>query len=313
MKLLYKSIDSVSTEEIRKFLNKNLEYDNFKRNSFEHILTNHLDFKNEDDRIAMTGKRIAGLILSAIDGSKGYIKMLCVDGKYRRKGIAALLLKTVEDAFKKKGVKEILVAYAPGSYFYSGVDPRYTEAYMLLKSSGYEREGETLELEVDLKNSLIFDTAKEKILLKDGYKFSRAKKDDFCELTELVEKNYGKIWKIELSNAMKIDPPDVEICRKENKIIGFSAFDTTRLECFGPIGVMEEFRSGKGIGRILLLRALRDMNKKGYSKGIIPINSGTLILFYGRMCGARIARIQWPMKKTLTQKCGGLSGITNNL
>jgi len=103
VKLLYKSIDSVSTEEIRKFLNKNLEYDNFKRNSFEHILTNHLDFKNEDDRIAMTGKRIAGLILSAIDGSKGYIKMLCVDGKYRRKGIAALLLKLWKMLLRKKG------------------------------------------------------------------------------------------------------------------------------------------------------------------------------------------------------------------
>ncbi len=54
---------------------------------------------------------------------------------------------------------------------------------------------------------------------------------------------------------------------------------------FGPMGVARSLR-GKHIGKVLLLRALRSLQERGFRRAVIPAVGP--VKFYERWCGARI-------------------------
>ncbi len=79
---------------------------------------------------------------------------------------------------------------------------------------------------------------------------------------------FSAYWADEVMNAFAHQPPTCFVATKEKKIIGFAAYECTRRNYFGPTGVLSEYR-GKGIGKILLLAALRAMFDYGYTYAII--------------------------------------------
>jgi len=89
-------------------------------------------------------------------------------------------------------------------------------------------------------------------------------------VVEWVEKNFGKLWASECDVAFSKTPIScfVAYLKDTKEIVGFSCYDTTARGFFGPTGVIEKYR-GKGIGKALLIYALKDMLNVGYAYAII--------------------------------------------
>ena len=54
--------------------------------------------------VALTGSEVIGVVLGTHDGRKGWINRLAVDPRFQKKGIARILVKQVEEKFKKIGI-----------------------------------------------------------------------------------------------------------------------------------------------------------------------------------------------------------------
>lgn len=79
---------------------------------------------------------------------------------------------------------------------------------------------------------------------------------------------FSAYWADEVMNAFAHQPPTCFIASFERRIVGFAAYECTRRDFFGPTAVHADWR-GKGIGRALLLAALRGMLEYGYAYAII--------------------------------------------
>jgi GNAT superfamily N-acetyltransferase len=63
-------------------------------------------------------------------------------------------------------------------------------------------------------------------------------------------------------------PPTVCVAERGGRTIGFAAYNATRPDYFGPMGVEESERKA-GIGRVLLLQCLHALAGEGYAYAII--------------------------------------------
>lgn len=90
-------------------------------------------------------------------------------------------------------------------------------------------------------------------------------------------------WVSEADVAFAHIPVGIFLATKNDEIVGFACYDTTRLGFFGPTGVDEAGR-GKGTGTALLLACLHDMWARGY--GYAVIGGAGPIDFYTKIVGA---------------------------
>src|SRR3954466_6626402 len=84
------------------------------------------------------------------------------------------------------------------------------------------------------------------------------------ELTRAREfaQNWAITWADEVTVAFSRHPVSVFIAVFEGEIAGFCAYECTRRNYLGPMGVCENLRV-KGIGRALLLASLWSMREMG--------------------------------------------------
>jgi predicted N-acetyltransferase YhbS len=105
------------------------------------------------------------------------------------------------------------------------------------------------------------------------------------ELTRAREfaQKWATTWADEVTVGFSRQPVCVFLAIQEGEIVGFCAYECTRRNYLGPMGVEESLR-GKGVGQLLLLASLWSMREMGYSYAIIggvgPIE------FYQKSCGA---------------------------
>ncbi len=96
---------------------------------------------------------------------------------------------------------------------------------------------------------------------------------------------FSAYWADEIMTAFSHQPPTCFVATRERKIIGFAGYECTRRNYFGPTGVLEEYR-GKGVGKALLIAALKAMLEYGYTYAIIggvgPAD------FYSKFVGATL-------------------------
>jgi GNAT superfamily N-acetyltransferase len=79
---------------------------------------------------------------------------------------------------------------------------------------------------------------------------------------------FGSSWKSECEVSFSNHPVSCWIAVENDKIIGFSCYDSTCRDFFGPVGVDPSARD-KGVGKALLLKCLYDMEAQGYAYAII--------------------------------------------
>jgi len=98
-------------------------------------------------------------------------------------------------------------------------------------------------------------------------------------IVEWVHQNYPGIWEWETEAAMENRPvtcfiavekpvitalPDDPYLQPPELLVGFACYDVASLGMFGPTGVREDYQ-GRGIGKGLLVAALKAMLEQGYA------------------------------------------------
>ena len=105
------------------------------------------------------------------------------------------------------------------------------------------------------------------------------------KLFEFIENHFNKGWAEETSVAFHSKPVTCFIALHEDKIIGFSTYECTRRNFFGPTGVDEDYR-GKNVGKALFFAALQGLQDLGYVYAII--GGAGPVKFYEKSVGAMV-------------------------
>jgi len=117
----------------------------------------------------------------------------------------------------------------------------------------------------------------------DGVTIRRAQPFEITVVRQFIEKNFSVAWADEISVGFVNKPVTVFIATRDRRVVGFAGYECTRKAFFGPTGVSESER-GRGIGKELLMAALRGLRELGYVYGII--GAAGPVKFYQESVGA---------------------------
>lgn len=124
------------------------------------------------------------------------------------------------------------------------------------------------------------------ILAQNNIRIHRPMAGDKSRIAEYVRTHFSSLWANEFEKAMCNNPVSCFVAVKGgNEIVGFSCYDASYLNFFGPIGVSEQYR-GLHVGKELLLYGLYAMREKGYGYGIVGWCEEKNAAFYARNAGA---------------------------
>lgn len=87
-------------------------------------------------------------------------------------------------------------------------------------------------------------------------------------LEEWVGRHFSRRWMSEVRVAMSHRPCGCMVATQGGRIIAFACYDATARGFLGPMGVAPESR-GSGVGKAVLLAALRQMRAMGYVYAVI--------------------------------------------
>lgn len=108
---------------------------------------------------------------------------------------------------------------------------------------------------------------------------------ELTAVLDFIGRHFSAGWVDETRVAFSHQPVTAYIALDGDKIIGFSAYECTRKNYFGPTGVDETYR-GLGIGKVLFIAALRGLRDLGYTYAII--GGAGPVDFYKRTAGAEV-------------------------
>lgn len=300
MKIQNLTLDGL--QEAAKFCRINMKYDIMPDFLFKEKTFDDPDFDPEMALLVKENNEIIAFMMGVIRNYKklgkiGYIKLMAVKSSERRKGIATRLYKILEEKFIKEECEKVRIYESHPNYFQPGIDPMYTEAICFAERLGFKKFNDTSNMICNLVGQN-FDTSKdEENLLKNGITIKRAEKEDYEKTIKFINENF-ELWENEVNMAFKNNPISIHIAIYQDRVVGFSAYDTNNLNTgwFGPMGTSPEMR-GKNIGSVLLKRCLKDQQAQGHQFAIIPWVGP--IPFYSHYCGARVQRVFWRYEKLL--------------
>ena len=87
-------------------------------------------------------------------------------------------------------------------------------------------------------------------------------------VVDWVREHFSTNWADEVDCSFRTLPVNCFIAQQGNQIVGFACFESTAKNFFGPTGVIPTAR-GKGVGKILLVKALEALHEMGYTYAII--------------------------------------------
>jgi GNAT superfamily N-acetyltransferase len=120
---------------------------------------------------------------------------------------------------------------------------------------------------------------------KETITFRKAIAPELHLVRDWVMEQFGAYWKSEVEVAFSRQPVSCWIAQRGNELLGFACYESTARNFFGPTGTLESER-GKGIGKVLLIKALESLREMGYAYAIIggvgPIE------FYEKAVGAKV-------------------------
>ena len=122
-------------------------------------------------------------------------------------------------------------------------------------------------------------------LQKTGVEIRRPLAPEKHVVLDWVRTHFNAAWASECEVTFSNRPISSFIAVENGNILGFSCYNATCKDYFGPTGVHESQR-GRGIGQALLLVALHELAHDGYAYAIIggvgPVD------FYTKNCGATL-------------------------
>ncbi len=250
---------------------------------------------------AFDADRLVAVVSGGLKGEQGLVRIFAVDEAHRRQGLAGRMLARVETVLAERGAREITALYGSPGYFMPGLDPRYTAALCLLQRRGYERTNVVINMAVGLNGSRRFaplaDRAEHRILRR-GVCLRRAEPTDRPRLQTWMRRHFPGGWETEVDLTFALRPIPTWIAIRNSGVVGFAIYDVEMFPGgFGPTGVDASLR-GSGVGGALMLRTLADMQDRGYVECEIAWVGP--IAFYAKVCGARINRSFWHLRKPVS-------------
>ena len=278
------------------------EFDRLPLDWFRYKVLHDPDPDSELSLAAMKSVRPIAFVNAACrheDGCPvGWLKAWATDVDHRGKGIASTLLKQVEERFRILGAKKVHVGQAKPHYFTPGIDAAaYTPGVAFLLRRGFKRTGINFNMDVPLIGRDFTDPALEAKVAAQGIVVRRVEpgeKDSF--IARLTEAGWPYSWQYQSARACDANPPAAFLAERGDEFLGFAVYDGTRPSWFGPTGASQAAR-GSGIGSILFLKCLEDMQNRGYHTCFI-CSVGPLY-FYSKVADAVVTRTWWLMEKAL--------------
>lgn len=107
-----------------------------------------------------------------------------------------------------------------------------------------------------------------KLFENEGIVFKRPITPEKSIVVNWIREHFSTNWADETEAAFTALPVNCLVAQREQEILGFACFESTSKNFFGPTGVLPTER-GKGIGKILLIKALHALKEMGYTYAII--------------------------------------------
>jgi mycothiol synthase len=255
------------------------------------------DFDADLALVAEDGGHQTGFAVAVVrpGAARGVVKLIAVAPARWRQGTGGRLLAALEERMAERGARAIRLGESAPNYLVPGLDPRYTRALLFFEKHGYERFGETYNLEVDLEADDWETAAWERSLAEAGIEVRRAEDRD-REVVATLLREHWPAWQAELAQSMRQAPVALHLALRGTEVLGFSAYDGNNRGTgwFGPMGTAPAAR-GLGIGGVLLRRCLRDLRAQGLRRATIPWVGP--VAFYAHHAGAEIARVFYRYEK----------------
>jgi ribosomal protein S18 acetylase RimI-like enzyme len=122
-------------------------------------------------------------------------------------------------------------------------------------------------------------------LAEEGIVIRRPQPWELTALRGFIKNHFSEGWADETTVGFANKPISVFIAQEGSRIVGFAAYECTRRNFFGPMGVDEAYRK-RGVGGLLTVACLEAMARMGYGYAII--GSAGPKDFYHKCCGAEV-------------------------
>ncbi len=132
-------------------------------------------------------------------------------------------------------------------------------------------------LKLPLLEPLVAELEKQSVTIR------RAQPFEISALRTFIQNEFSVSWADEVSVGFSNKPVSIFVATMDRKIVGFSAYECTRRNFFGPTGVSKAVH-GQGIGTALLVASLGGLRELGYVYGII--GAAGPVEFYEKTVGA---------------------------
>ncbi len=230
-----------------------------------------------------------GVVRHKDEGPTGYVKMIAVEPELQRNGVGSLLLERLERSLRRRGARACRPGESAPNYLTPGVDIRYTKATVFFENRGYEKFGQSYNMEAVLGGVDLDTTADEERLAAEGLLVRRAADSDRDDIMHMLAQHWSS-WQDEVSVSFSNDPVSLFVARRADEVVAFSAYETNNRGTgwFGPMGTVPDAR-GHGLGSVLLKQCLSDLCEAGYDRAIIPWVAP--VSFYLHHVGAEICRV----------------------
>ena len=174
----------------------------------------------------------------------------------------------------------------------------YTPAVGFLLRRGFKYRAMTYNMDVPLTGRAFEDHDLESRLADQGIVARRVEKDEKERfISWMAADGWSAGWQYQAGTACDAEPSAAFVAEKDGEFLGFAVYDGVRPGWFGPTGTSES-RRGSGIGSILFLKCVEDMQDKGYP--VCHICAVGPLYFYSKVVGAAVSRIFWLMDKDLS-------------
>jgi GNAT superfamily N-acetyltransferase len=210
--------------------------------------------------------RLAGLAA----GAGRWLRLLAVDPACREQGLGGQL---VHEALAR-GVTRI--GDQPGNYVVPGIDERSARTLEFFEKRGFRWRGAAANLTVELVGNPLLER-------QTPAWVRRATAGDAAIVAGLAQA-LSPAWAFEAARALQGGA--VWLAEREGQAVAFACTNGNNqgLGHFGPAGTRQGHR-GQGLGRALLIAALRERAAAGQVRAIIAWVGPDG--FYERSCGAR--------------------------
>ena len=270
-----------------------------------------------------------GNLLGLLAQAGRWIKILAVHPQARRQGIGTTLLQTARAWLNQQPQQpatantrpKLRCGDHPGNYLAPGIDARDDAGAAFLRARGFVEVGRNLNLKAPVRDNPVlraeYIAEKQAAVQALGYRVRRATAADAPALLAMVTSAFHRVWAYEVARALgpglggeaALHTPDlpegasvhialstadtgVSMGTGDGEIVAFAAHDGNNrgLGWFGPTGTLPAHR-GKGIGEVLLLHCLHDVEKAHAAQPASRPDAGVIawvgpVEYYARSCGA---------------------------